>query len=268
MAFRLSLLAGCLALAACSSPEEMTEQIEETRQQATATATTATNPAGPVTQKEDGELLAFAYTYAAAVAAIPALAGALSADAKTQRTELEVAAREGQAAAKDAGFPHRAHSYEMDWKVVADTPQFLSLSGDFATYSGGAHGMYGVRALVWDKRSGRALDGAGLFASPAALDRALGARLCEALNAERAKRRGEPVPPGSDDEFNRCVSTAEATVLVGSSSGTGFDRIGIWFGPYVAGSYAEGAYELDFPVNAAVMRAVKPVYRGAFAPVS
>jgi hypothetical protein len=65
--------------------------------------------------------------------------------------------------------------------------------------------------------------------------------------------------------FNSCPPISDATVLVGSSTGRAFDRIGIWFGPYVAGPYSEGAYELDFPVDAAVLRAVKPQYAGAFA---
>ena len=265
MAFRVFSLAACLGLAACSSPEEMTEKIEETRQKAAASPAAAA-AARDVAESEESELLSFGYAYPAAASAIAPLAAVLEADARAQRAELGKAAREGQAAAKEADFPYRAHTYEMTWKVVADTPTFLSLSGDFATYSGGAHGMYGLRSLVWDKRAGRSLDGSALFVSPEALDKALGARLCDALNAERAKRRGEPVAPESADEFDRCVSTAEATVLIGSSGGTAFDRIGIWFGPYVAGSYAEGAYEFDFPVDGAVMRAVKPVYRSAFAP--
>jgi hypothetical protein len=53
-------------------------------------------------------------------------------------------------------------------------------------------------------------------------------------------------------------------VIVGSSNGRTFDRIGVWFGPYLAGPYAEGAYELNFPVDAAVLGAVKPAYRSAF----
>ena len=64
--------------------------------------------------------------------------------------------------------------------------------------------------------------------------------------------------------FDNCPGLDEATVLVGSSNGNTFDRIGIYFGPYVAGPYAEGAYELDFDVTASVIDAVKPAYAGAF----
>ena len=59
----------------------------------------------------------------------------------------------------------------------------------------------------------------------------------------------------------------KATVLVGSSNGKTFNRIGVWFGPYVAGPYAEGAYELTFGVDKAILDAVKPAYKAAFSRV-
>jgi hypothetical protein len=119
---------------------------------------------------------------------------------------------------------------------------------------------------VWDKAKSQAVPAIAMFRSPAALDRALDAKLCAALDAERTKRRGEPVTPSADDMgFDSCQQVKDATVLVGSSTGKAFDRITVWFGPYVAGSYAEGAYELDFPVDGAVLGAVKPEYAGAFA---
>ena len=43
------------------------------------------------------------------------------------------------------------------------------------------------------------------------------------------------------------------------------DRIGLIADPYVAGSYAEGAYEVTLPVTRAIIGTVKPEYRGAFA---
>ena len=64
-----------------------------------------------------------------------------------------------------------------------------------------------------------------------------------------------------DYGFDECQKVADATVLAGSSNGKAFDRIGIWFGPYVAGPYAEGAYELNFPVDAKVRAAVKAAAR-------
>ena len=44
-----------------------------------------------------------------------------------------------------------------------------------------------------------------------------------------------------------------------------FDRVGLIADPYVAGSYAEGSYELTFPVTAELLAAVRPEYKAAFA---
>ena len=190
------------------------------------------------------------------------------ADMKTKadalRVRLVADADEDWDAAQDAEYTPRQHSASMKWKVVADLPRYLSLSGEMASYSGGAHGMYGVQSLVWDREEEQAVEGIALFNSPVALEQALGQRLCDTLNAERSERRGFAVEPDSDDMFDKCPGLDEATVLVGSSNGKSFDRLAVYFGPYVAGAYAEGAYELDFPVTASVIDAVKPAYAGAF----
>ena len=38
-----------------------------------------------------------------------------------------------------SGYPFRPHSFSGEWKVVADVPGWLSLSGTVSTYAGGAH---------------------------------------------------------------------------------------------------------------------------------
>ena len=144
-------------------------------------------------------------------------------------------------AAQGAEYTPRQHSASMEWKVVADLPRYLSLSGEMAT-PGGAHGMYGVQSLVWDREEEQAVEGIALFNSPVALEQALGQRLCDTLNAERSERRGFAVEPDSDDMFDKCPGLDEATVLIGSSNGRSFDRLAVYFGTYVAGAYAEGAY--------------------------
>ena len=215
---------------------------------------------------KDGGEREFSYKWPALVSAEPGLVALLTAERSrilaTEKTEWP----EGfDGLPADCGGC-RNRSFAKEWKVVANTPGYLSLSGDVSTYTGGAHGMYGMEAIVWDRAAGKAVASEQLFRSSAALDAALGPKLCAALNKEREKRRGEPVVPTADDiGFNSCQDTSDATVLVGSSNGKAFDRIGIWFGPYVAGSYAEGAYELTFPVDAAVLKAVKADYAGAFA---
>lgn len=257
-----------LGLAACSSPEEVGDElgVSETQQAgASATAQAVAGEAKAV--EEENDLYSFAYAYPAEVGALPALVADLDRDAEESKAQLIEESEEDRASAQENDYPYRAHSFSREWKVVANLPRYLSLSGEFATYTGGAHGMYGLESLIWDKQEDVSVQGVELFRSAEALDQALGDRLCDALNAERAERRGEPVDTEMADAtgFDSCQYVKDATVLVGSSNGETFDRIGIWFGPYVAGAYAEGSYELNFPVDAAVREAVKPEYREAFA---
>jgi hypothetical protein len=218
--------------------------------------------------ERDGGSWEFKYSWPAAVSAIPELARQLATERDAtlaeERSEWDkqVAEFKGQ----DCGGC-KSRSFGKEWKVVANLPGWLSTSAQTDTYTGGAHGIYSLQSLVWDKRAKAAHDGIDLFRTPGALDAALGDKLCDALNTERAKRRGAPVAKatGSDDYgFNQCQQVKDSTVLVGSSNGKTFDRIGIWFGPYVAGPYAEGAYELDFPMTRAMLDAVKPAYKAAF----
>ena len=263
----LFLISLVLSSAACSDAAEYREKTgapdNSAVPQAVATPTAAAAAAGKLS--EENQRYSFGYAWPRQASAIPELAAELQRRAATEQAALKEQADEEWDSAVAGEWEPRQHSYEQEWSVVSDLPGFLSLTGRWSAYSGGAHGIYGLESLVWDRKQGRAIGGIDLFRSPAALDRALASKLCDALNRERADRRGQPVDPASGDEFDACPGVADAVVLVGSSSKRAFDRIGIYFGPYVAGSYAEGEFELNFPVDAAVLDAVKPEYRSAFA---
>ncbi len=269
MSFRTLAAAAPLALvlAACSPSAEGSDGQDAASADGATASATAEAAGAAKSVKEENDLYSFSYAYPAQAGGIPELAAHLDADAEKAKATLISESEDDQKQAEANDYPYRAHSFSKEWKIVADLPRYLSLSGEFATYSGGAHGMYGLESLVWDKQAKAGMDGVALFQSAEALDGALGQKLCDALDAERAKRRGEAVPANAGDDdtgFNSCQHVKDATVLVGSSAGGKFDRIGIWFGPYVAGPYAEGSYELNFPVDAAVIEAVKPEYREAF----
>ncbi len=274
MPYRLSALAVLLMIAACSSPDEVADKTGVGRSQhassaasASASSSSSGQKGAAVAIKEDNDLYSYGFSYPPQAGAYPQLAKTLQAEADSAKAELVAEAREGQADAQKNGYPFNPHSWSEDWKVVADLPGYLSLSGEFSTYSGGAHGMYGLTSLVWDKQAKSAIDGIDLFRSAADLDAAIGPALCAALNAQRRKKRGpdyKPSAPGDDYGFDSCQPLKDATVLVGSSNSKTFDRITVWFGPYVAGPYAEGAYELDFPMTAKMLGAVKPAYKPAF----
>lgn len=256
-----------MMLAACSSPEEIVSETglapatAETRAATAAAALAAVTFADNANQGEAGR--EFAYAWPAEVSAVPQLTERFTAERDKllaeQKADWDEALREF-ADGDCAGCVNR--SFEKTWEVAADLPRFLSLSASFYEYSGGAHGNGAYQALVWDREARAAFDPKAMFRSPEALQAALGDTWCKALKSERMKRLGADY---SEDSIFTCPPIADLTVLAGSTDKRAFDRIGLLAAPYVAGSYAEGTYEVTLPVTRAVLDAVKPEYASAFA---
>jgi hypothetical protein len=261
-----------IGTAACSSPEDVAQKTGVAK--ATAAATTGGARATAVSAdaravvlednaEQDGGTREFKYGWPAAVAAVPALTArfteerdaALAEQKSNWQSTLTDLAGEDCTACKSLSF-------QKSWAVVADLPRYLSLSADIYFYTGGAHGNSGFDALVWDREAKAALAPEAMFRSEAALQDALGDAWCTALKMERQKRMGEDF---TDDGFFPCPAIGDLTVLPGSSDKQRFNRIGLIAAPYVAGSYAEGPYEVTLPVTPAVLAALKPEYKSAFA---
>ncbi|MBY6217102.1 DUF3298 and DUF4163 domain-containing protein [Qipengyuania aquimaris] len=215
-------------------------------------------------EKRSGGTREFAYSWPAKVSEQADLAAMLEAERDEALAEQKSEWEQSLVDFPGDCVTCKARGFEKEWKVVTDLPGWLSLSADTYVYTGGAHGMTGKQSLVWDKERSAAIKGIEMFNSPVALENALGAKLCDALDRARSRRRGATVNRTSGGSFSDCPGLDEATVLVGSSNEQTFDRISVYFGPYVAGPYAEGAYELNFPVTASVIDAVKPDYANAF----
>lgn len=253
---------------ACAPEPEKQEAAQPTASATRAPLPEASPSAAPVERKvaERNDAFEFEYSWPAAASAIPELVVELEADLARQRRELAAAAREGQAAARENGLTYNPYAHAVNWSVVTELPGWLSLSAAAYSYTGGAHPNHWSQALLWDKAAGKSHQAADLFTSKAALSEAIRAPFCAALNRERSARRGEPVRSDSGEMFTECIDPTDSTVILGSSNGQQFDRIGVLVAPYEAGPYAEGDYEVTLPVTRAVMAAVKPQYRAVFAP--
>ncbi len=266
---RFTILAVSTLLFACTPADEVEDpQASATPEVPEPPPTPDGSPAplgGARTVAEQTDTFVFEYSYPQAAGDTEGLAGWLDRRLDEERQQLATRAAQGREEARDNGFPFNSYSSETAWEVVADLPNWLSLSAAQSYYYGGAHPNYGFDTIVWSKQAGEVMEPIAFFTSPAALDRALGAQLCEALNAERSKRRGQPVEEESDDSFDACIKPDETNLLLGSSNGQSFDRIGIQIAPYLAGPYAEGSYEFTFPVTPELLEVVREEYRSAFA---
>ncbi|HEX7782326.1 MAG TPA: DUF4163 domain-containing protein [Sphingobium sp.] len=229
-------------------------------------------PAGPADKgsqakafrlEDKSDALDFSYSYPAQAAAIPAVASKLADQMGKTKADALKAAESDRKSAGESGYPFRQHSLQTTWKLHADTPRFLALLGESYVYTGGAHGMTAWAGLLWDKQAAKDIPVTALMTSQAAFAAAITTPFCNALDDARAKKRGEPVKRGADD-FSICVDPMKQVLVPEAGKGGGVDRIRVVIGPYEAGPYAEGSYEIDVPVDAAMMQAIKPEYRAAF----
>lgn len=267
----LFLISLALSSAACSDAGEYREKTGVANRQA---APQSGEQAAPVSRAEpfaltdndqkDGGAREYSYSWPVEVSREPGLVrqfrATIAEDIASQKQDWLDSIADCPADAVSC----RNNTLSVEWKVVADLPRFLSLSSDIASYTGGAHGNYGRTALVWDREAGTSFDPKDMF-DLAALEKATAAARCRLLNVERAERRGAPVPDGSNEWSEDCPDMDSVVLFVGSSGRKAFDRLGFYYGPYVAGSYAEGEYEVDMPISAGILAAVKPQYRAAFA---
>jgi hypothetical protein len=255
-------------LAACSKGEEPTPAARAAAPPSAVASpgpTVGSAPAVPRSVRQSDELIEFEYSYPAEAGAIPALKAYLDADLDKRKAALIAGAREQLAESRKGGFDYRPLGNWIAWKVVTDLPGWLSLSAEISDYSGGAHPNHGFDTILWDKQAAERRDPLDMFTSGADLSRAIRKDFCAALDKQRAQKRGEPVKPGSTDEFDQCIDPVESTVVLGSSNRRTFDRIGVLVAPYAAGPYFEGDYEVTLPVTAAVLAAVRPERRSSFA---
>ena len=264
-------LAAVMTIAACTQPQDQSNGTAAENEAARrfahkmsgASDPTAAAAARPFAQSEKGEFLEFAYAYPAQGAAIPFLVEKFRKQASSSKADALKMAKEDSGSAKQSGYPFRPHSLETRWSVEADTPRFLTLQAQTYVYTGGAHGMTGYDVVLWDKRRRRETSVKALMTSPAAFAAAIREPFCKELDRQRAEKRGAPVVRG-DDEFTRCIDPMTEVLVPASRDGKLIDAMTVVVGPYSAGPYAEGSYDVSVPVDAAMWKTIKTEYKGAF----
>ncbi len=272
---RLRLLPLLLALGACQPGGEVgndnaagTANAGSAPPQAAAAAVNeAEEPAATAAAQDQiafkSDVLEFSYGWPAQAVRIAPLNAWLKGNGDSIFTKWQADAREAFADSQQDGWVWRTYSYEERFAVEADTPRMLVLVSEGYLYTGGAHGMPISTAIIWDRQRAKRLATAQLIDLPA-LKSAAEERFCEALDAQRAERRGEPVPPGRPGMFDECVDITKQLVVPVSTGGGALDTIRVMIGPYEAGPYAEGSYVIDLPMTNDLLPVVRPAYREAF----
>ena len=260
----MKAVAGLLLLVAACSQQDAAPSANQADPAAGSAARAAALPAArPFAVKLHNDLFEFDFTWPAEAAAVPQLAQSLRAEMEKSKAELIAGAKEDKAYRDKQGFDFQPHSASTSYETAGQSPRLLSLRADAGGYSGGAHGNFGTGALLWDRRAGKEIAFADLFAARGNRDRLLTQGWCDVLNKARAEKRGEPVAGGG--LFDDCPPLDDIAVIPVDSNKDGkFDRLLLVASPYVAGPWVEGSYEIELPLTADLIAALKSEYRPSF----
>jgi hypothetical protein len=250
-------------LAACNQAP----QSPSANKVATNATTSVVPPAQPAAKAfafdEKNDLVEFHYGWSTEAAAVPELVARFRGEMAKEKAELIANATEDKANRAKDGYPFNPYSSSTEYSTAGQSPRLLSLSVDVSAYTGGAHGNFGGDSLLWDRAAHKEIGVADLFNPPTRFATLVSKPWCDALNAERIKRREEQPQPG--EMFWDCPPlTGLAIIPLDDDKDGKFDSIRFSAAPYVAGPYVEGQYDIDLPVNAAMLAAMKPEYRASF----
>lgn len=265
---RLTCLFLVLTLCGCHS-EKARERIRDMEANGMLDGSPAPKPtaaAKPVTIERDDDLVDFHFAWPAEAAAIPAIDSRFRAEADKALAELVNGARDDKAMREKDGFEFNGYSSSTHWETFGQSPRLLSLGASFETFTGGAHPNHATLPLLWDRVADKEMGFGDLFPTKAAAFSTISEAWCKALDAERRKRRGADFQIGDPgDSFNLCPGLDEIRVLPTDENKDGrFERLDVRADPYVAGPYAEGDYQFDIPVTAAIIKELRPEYRPSF----
>lgn len=209
--------------------------------------------------EESGDLLEFAYGWPGEVERLLRLRALLQADMERGESEAVSIATETRLQRPDS---FHTQFYSKVWERAGSNAQLLSLFAATGRDTGGAHPNTTYGALLWDVGADRATEITILLGEPLAR---IAPRFCAALDAERARRRGEPVVANPDDAFTTCPPLAEQVLAPSDRDGNGrFDTLTALLAPYIAGPYVEGDYEIELRFQADDLAGLPAGYRPAF----
>ena len=143
------------------------------------------------------------------------------------------------------GIEEPAYYHFINWKIAAQSTRLVSLYAEEEDYEGGAHPNSSFQALLWDKSKDDLIPPARLFSNGADM-KSVDDYVCRQIEAERARRAGEPVSEAQSG-FD-CPKFADSRlILIPSTVGGKIGAIDALYAPYEVGPYAEGPYEVRVP---------------------
>ncbi|RED15950.1 PdaC/SigV domain-containing protein [Parasphingopyxis lamellibrachiae] len=155
-----------------------------------------------------------------------------------------------------------AYQHSQQWTVTGRTDALIGLDSETFSYTGGAHGNTAFDALIWDVAGDRPIGILGLFANRYHGLSMIDQPFCTALRDQQRERMGDIA---EDDLWADCPSLDQVAIAPTGGDGVSFTGFRVRVPPYIAGPYSAGSFDVDVPVTAEMIDALKPAYRESFA---
>jgi hypothetical protein len=139
------------------------------------------------------------------------------------------------------------------YAVRAQAAHYVSIVRNISTYEGGAHPNPGIDTLLWDTQSGKMTNIRQFFtefADNGPTLTTLTRKIRLAMVAAKKKNGIDDVDPDKDEWLSSIkpqITNIGGIALAPSTEAGKSSGFIAYFGPYVAGSYAEGTYSVFIP---------------------
>lgn len=253
----LAALAGALLLSACQKKvrdlSDLSESADDTGGDASATVDVATISSLDELPREivvdEPYLKADVRFDEALFSKAPAIAMDIVDDAQIRIEAMSSDAQEYQKVDPDY---FRPYGLRIDWNVIAESGNVMSLEGFVFTMTAGAHGNYFTDARLYDSVTGAPMRLSTFFGEPQAAVREHINRVWEGIAEQKVLKSGQAAGfRGYLAEAAELVSAdmvlAGEVSFVPSTKPGKFGGYTLHFAPYDLGSYAEGSYHITVP---------------------
>ncbi len=283
--FCVASMAAVLALGACQQPSAPSSSASASAARAStpvisAPAATST-PASASTAPVPGDhAVTRHYKIAVAMPTLPAVDKPL---VDAMRTTADNAKRDFVQALPDPKalpeFANRQFELRLDFKLVAQTPAFLSVRETGMADTGGAHPNPVEAAFVFDRKAGKLIALDDLFADADAARRALANFAHDALLKKlmaNAPKPGEGSPEAirewkvntaqmlDDGTKPTTVNYSVFVVRAGATADAPSPGLTLVFPPYQVAPYVYGTQRVEVPASV-FTKLLKPAYASDFA---
>ncbi len=185
--------------------------------------------------------------------AFPALYDRLLTTSKREITKSRSSAEAQRKSEPEMFADGRQFSDVRTFMVRAQAGPYVSIVRNIGTYEGGAHPNPGVDTLLWDTQTGKMTNIRPLFtefADNGPTLTMLARKIRLAMVVAKKKNGVDDVDPDKDEWLSAIkpqITNIGGIALAPSTDAGKSSGFIAYFGPYVAGPYAEGTYSIFIP---------------------